>query len=208
MGYGSGMPTFRTQVTIATADNLVANFATNTFHVLAPDLAELALWHTGLVTFYQGFDNRMSDLVRTTDSLLIKSYDLADPEPRAPVLTFEGDLTVGGATLPPEIAVVCSFQAEKSSGVNQARRRNRVYIPFINAASMDSDGRPNSGTVDDIVASAAALLAASGPTSADWQWIVYSPTDSQFDLVDNGWVDNEFDIQRRRGRLATSRDTF
>ncbi len=202
------MPTFRTQVTIRTADNISANFATNTWHCLAPDLVELALWHSALTTYYQAVDVRMSTVVGTTNALQMKSYDLADPEPRAPVLTFAANLSPSGAPLPTECSLVMSFQAAQSSGIPQARRRNRVYLPFFNTGSNFTDGRPAGAVLTDVTNAGAALLAASGPSSGDWQWIVYSPTDNQFDLVDNGWVDNEWDTQRRRGRAATSRVTF
>ena len=202
------MPTYRTQVTIATTDNVSANYATNTWHCLAPDLVELALWHSALLAFYQLIDVDFSNLVRTTDGCMMKSYDMADPEPRAPVLTFEGDLSPGGAPLPPEVSLVMSFQAAQSSGVPQARRRNRVYLPFYNAAANGIDGRPDSTTITPVITAATNLLAASGPTSSDWQWIVRSPTDNTIDIVDNGWVDNEWDTQRRRGRPSTSRSTF
>jgi hypothetical protein len=202
------MPLYRTQVSIATADNVPANFATNTLHVFAPDLVELALWHSALLTFYQAIDVHMSDLVRNTNGLLMKSYDLDDPEPRAPVLTFSGNLTTSGSGLPTECAIVMSYQAVQESGISQARRRNRIYLPFMKATVNDSTARPSSAARTDIVNAAQALLNASGPTSSDWQWMVYSPTDDQFDLVDNGWVDNEWDTQRRRGRPATARSTF
>lgn len=203
------MPTYRTQAVIATADNVSANFATNTWHVLAPDLTELALWHSALVTFYQTVDNYMGNLVRGSDGLLLKSYDLADPSPRAPVLTFEADLTpVAGTPLPPEISLVMSFQAPQESGISQARRRNRIYLPFIVDSTNDTGGRPSAALVTALANAGDALLTASGPTSGDWQWVVYSPTDDAIDVVDNGWVDNDWDIQRRRGRPATSRTLF
>lgn len=202
------MPIYRTQVTIATEDNLAANYATNTWHCLAPDAVELALWHSALVTFYQAIDNQMSILVRGTNGLMMKSYDLADPEPRAPVLTFEADLSPAGPPLPTEVSLVLSFQADQTSGVRQARRRNRVYLPFLNTSANASDGRPLPGTITAIRGAAANLLQSSGPDQSSWQWVVYSPTDNQIDLVNNGWIDNEWDTQRRRGRVATSRTTF
>lgn len=203
------MPLYRTQVSVATTDNVQANYATNTYHVLAPDEVELALWHSALVTFYTSIDVNFSPIVRTTDGLLMKSYDLSDPEPRVPVLTFEADLAPGSdEPLPTEVALCMSFQAGAASGVPQARRRNRVFLPFFRADRSDTDGRPSSTLITDITTAAGVLLAASGPTSSDWQWVVYSPTDDAFDLVDNGWIDNEWDTQRRRGRIATARTTF
>lgn len=202
------MPLFSTQVTIETADNIAANFATNTWHVLAPDLVELALWHTALASFYQTIDTDFSNLVKTTDGLKMKSYNIEDPIPRAPVLTATATLAVGSNPIPTECSIVMSFQAAQSSGIPQARRRNRVFLPFFDTTALAATGRPASATQSNIITAATALLAASGPSSGDWQWMVYSPTDGQFDLVDNGWVDDEFDTQRRRGRPATSRVLF
>lgn len=204
------MPTYRTQVQILTADGTPANYATNTWHCAAPDLVELALWEAALVAFYEDISNYMSNQVKATpNNLYFKHYDIADPEPRAPVLEGPQSFTPNNtAGLPPEVALVVSFQAPKTSGVPQARRRNRIYLPFLTAAANSTDGRPAGAFLTAVETAAADLLAASGPTSADWQWMVYSPTDNAIDLVDNGWIDNEWDTQRRRGRIATSRYTF
>jgi len=47
------------------------------------------------------------------------------------------------------------------------------------------------------------------------KWAVYSPTTDAVDTIDNafndvldGWVDNAFDTQRRRGPAATTRITW
>lgn len=202
------MPLYRTQATIRTADGISANYATNTWHCLAPDVVQLALWEAALTTFYQAVDVRIGTLAGTTNALQYKHYEVDDPEPRAPVLTGQASLSPSGTPMPPEVALVLSFQADQASGVPQARRRNRIYLPFLNTGAAGTDGRPSSATVTDVVTAADALLAASGPTTADWVWVVYSPTDGLFEEVNNGWVDNEWDTQRRRGRKATSRTTF
>ncbi len=204
------MPIYRTQVQIRTADDVPANYATNTWHCIAPDLVELALWEAALTTFYNAIDTYFSVLVKSgSTGMYMKHYDLEDPEPRAPVLEGPQSLTPNsGLGLPTEVSLVMSFQAPRSSGVPQARRRNRIYIPFLTAATNTTDSRPSSALINAVDGAAQALLDASGPTSNDWQWVVYSPTDNQIDLVDNGWIDNEWDTQRRRGRKMTSRTTF
>lgn len=204
------MPIYRTQVQIRTDDDLPANYATNTWHCIAPDLVELALWEVALQAFYQEVDAFMSVLVKQSgDALYLKSYDLDDTPPRAPVLEGPKSISPNNtAPLPTECALVMSFQAAQASGIPQARRRNRIYLPFLTSASNDSTGRPSASLISAVDTAGTNLLAASGPTSADWQWVVYSPTDNDIDLVDNGWIDNEWDTQRRRGRVATSRSTF
>lgn len=203
------MSLYRTQVTIRTADNIAANYATNTWHCIAPDLVELALWEAALTAFYQAVDVRISTLAGSTNALQFKHYDLNDPEPRAPVLTGQASLSPSGSPLPAEVALVMSFQGAQASGVPQARQRNRVFLPFLNTGAGHTDGRPSSSAVTTVTDAGAALLAASGPVAAtDWVWVVYSPTTDTFVEVDNGWCDNEWDTQRRRGRVATSRTTF
>lgn len=209
MHYGAPMALYRTQVTIRSADNVSANYATNTWHCIAPDLVELALWEAALTSFYQAVDVRISTLAGSTNALQYKHYDLADPEPRAPVLTGQASLSPSGAPLPPEVALVMSFQAAQASGVPQSRRRNRIFLPFFNTGSNGADGRPASAAITDVANAGAALLAASGPNAAtDWVWVVYSPLTDTYEEVANGWCDNEWDTQRRRGRVRTSRTTF
>lgn len=41
-----------------------------------------------------------------------------------------------------------------------------------------------------------------------WQWRIWSPTNNNSVLIDNGWVDNAWDTQRRRGVEATARTIF
>jgi hypothetical protein len=51
-------------------------------------------------------------------------------------------------------------------------------------------------------------MKAAAIASASWDWVVYSPTDDAYHEVANGWVDNAWDTQRRRGYKPTSRTTF
>lgn len=201
---------FRTQATIRTQDDVPANFATNTWHALAPDLVEVALWHTALATFYNSISAQMGVLVKQTNPALeIESYDLDDPTPRYPVLTTTHSLSPDNTgALPPEVSICLSFQAAQISGTPQARRRNRVYIPFLKSSTNGSDGRPTTTLTNALDTAATTLLAASGTGISDWAWVVYSPTDGTGDFIDNGWIDNEWDTQRRRGREATTRTLF
>lgn len=202
------MPDYITQCIIATADNTVANFATNTFAIEATDVVALGLAHTALATFYQTIDANMSNLVRSANGLEVTSYNRADTKPRAPVLTnFSALTTTGTAPLPPEVALCLSFQAARVSGVPQSRRRGRIYLPFFDETGNGTDGRPASGVVSSTVTAAQAFLDASD-ASATWAWNVWSTVNGSPSIVANGWVDNEWDTQRRRGRPATSRTVF
>lgn len=202
------MATYSVQFSVNTLDNVQANYATNTIHVTGSDLSELDDAITDWGTFYNSFSSQFGNFVKTTDGLTWKAYDLADPQPRAPVREGARNLSPDNTgSLPPEVALVLSFQAPKISGINQARRRNRIYLPFLKSSTNGTDGRPTAGVISALVGAATTLLAASGTT---WDWVVYSPTigSSSAEPVTDGWVDNEWDTQRRRGRPATSRSIW
>jgi hypothetical protein len=140
----------------------------------------------------------------------IKFYDLSDPKPRAPF--YDANFTIGGTPqsshLPRELAICLSFQGARVSGSAQARRRGRVYLGPLGLTSNDSTtGRPLAAAISSIQGAAGTLRSASG--SGVWTWIVVSEVAGLNDvIVTNGWVDNAFDIQRRRGVTPTSRSTF
>lgn len=203
------MPAYRLQQTIATVDNTAANYATNTFHFIADDDTELPAIQTAVQAFYNTWRPEMNNLVRQ-NTHEYKFYNMSDPEPRAPVLEGSFNLTTApaGTPLPTEVSLCLSFQGTKVSGEPQARRRGRVYLPFITSASMGSDARPDAGCITAAVNCGTNLLAAS-VAAAGWDWIVASTFDPiSGAIVDNGWVDNEWDTQRRRGRVATARTTY
>lgn len=203
------MPDFITTAIIKTADNVAANYATNTFHFNADDLTALQLAHNNLVTFYTSIDTNMSDVVNLgVGGLEIVSYDFDDPKPRAPVLRTLGTLAgVSINGLPREVALCMSFQGTRLAGVPQARRRGRIYIPFLQETANDGDGRPTTTLVNSVVAAGQVLLNSSD-AAPTWTWEIWSAAGPGFTTVTDGWVDNEWDTQRRRGRRATSRTTF
>lgn len=143
-----------------------------------------------------------------TPEVLVKAYDMTDPEPRRPVYESGFTLTMGtGEPLPPEVTLVISMQAAQASGVPQARRRNRKYLPTFTETANDAFGRPNNGTVNAVATAGGNLLAAA-QASASWSWVINSPTSGVNPPVDNGWVDDAWDTQRRRGRKPTQRIVF
>lgn len=143
-----------------------------------------------------------------TGAWSLKAYALEDDKPRAPVKTWTGNQEFGqSAILPTEVALVFSFQAAQESGLTQRRRRNRVYLGPFKADSNDADGRPESDLVATMLFAGTELMKASA-NSFRWDWHVYSPTQDAHYPVDNGWVDNAWDTQRRRGVIYTQRGSF
>lgn len=196
------------------------DIVTNTFHFdsdtgdvedVAPEI------HTELTAFYQAVDVYMAaDLIQNT--MTVTYYDLEDPTPRAPRYEATIALTpTAGSALPPEVALCVSMQGATGSGVNMRRRRGRIYLgPLVASAANVSGGRvqPSNTMMTNIAAAAGALKTITGTYGTTWA--VFSPTtysemsdyDAAFEDVVSGWVDSEFDIQRRRGTVAQSRVTF
>lgn len=155
-----------------------------------------------------------------------KVYNMTHPEPRYPV--FEGtqsSFSPGVDTLPREVALVISWKpSEFVSGQKASRQRGRTYIgPFRTAMASSSTGRPNSTKVNDLAVAAVAYLTAVHGVASGAVWPViysagvgsrrpdgtYRPNWTPFlTHIRAGWVDDEWDTQRSRGRAPTTRTTF
>lgn len=139
----------------------------------------------------------------------LQAYVIEDSPPRAPVLEREITLPTQatGTQLPAEVAVTCSFQGTRQSGSSQARRRGRIFLGPTVALNSGSTTTVSETMVNNIAAQFTEMKAASD-ASVDYQWRIWSPTDGSSVLVDNGWIDNAWDTQRRRGPRATSRTVW
>lgn len=141
-----------------------------------------------------------------TPTVTVKAYDYADSPPRVP--KYESTFSLGGlgsaAGLPTEVALCLSYQAAKESGIPQARRRNRVYLGPFTTATSDNYGRPTSALVTNMLRAIKDLRDAA-QASVSWDWVVYSPTNSNQYVAHDAWVDNAWDTQRRRGLPPNSR---
>lgn len=191
-------------------DSAIPNDAiVNTWHF---DVEELSSGLTDAIaaldTFYGDIANKLSENCSFA-SATYTAYNMASPMPRAPVAVVEAtDYTTGSTAMPPELALCLSFQGARISGTPQARRRGRVYIgPLANVQNTTTSTIVASATVTQLKDAGAALLAAS-VADADWTWCVYSTANDELVDVASGWVDNAFDIQRRRGTEATQRQLF
>jgi hypothetical protein len=217
--------TIRAQVSLESATLLPEDACLNVWHfnsASSPVTSDGAEIVAALDTFY----NTCAEIYSAntiTGEVVVKLWDLADPPPRIPIITDDFTITgLGeGDALPTECALVMSFQSLPVSGVNQRRRRGRLYLgPLNQGISTTALGvvRVTSDAMDAVVAAATGMIGAGeGDT---WQWSVFSPSTAgnpPWDesllfqataFVDNGWVDDAFDTQRRRGTEAGSRVTF
>jgi hypothetical protein len=211
--------TLRIQVVLPYLTNLPQDVATNTFHFDAVSVSPTVGAQTAMArleTFYNEappspavnpIATYISGVVNRSECRMI-AYDLDDPRPRAPI--FENEWTLGSATgtnLPNELAVCASYQADRAAGVPQARRRGRVFIGPLRAAAMASGSAsssppPATALMDTLAGAMRRLRLAS---NGEVQWVGYSRTSGSAWVPSNGWVDNDFDVQRRREPRPTAR---
>jgi hypothetical protein len=189
-------------------DSVVNTFA---FDVSGPTPTTYDAIKAGLKTFYDAWDAYRSPLQKFQSSS-VKMYDLADPKPRPPVYDQPLGLTttVAANTLPTELSICVSFQGGHVAGIAQRRRRGRVYLgPWGTTAADTTLGRPTPGICAALGAAATAFLAASDAAST-WSWVVVSEATGTVSpvLITDGWVDNAWDIQRRRGIAPTLRNAW
>lgn len=198
----------RTQTGIP-ADNIINTFAFQWVGSGDPDFETLV----GLIDdFYDemGQDVFSNVLAGASGAHQVKIYDLTDPSPRPPVHIGSFQQTGGTNPLPAEVAICASFQGIQEAGYSQARRRGRVFIGPLRSATIGtgSDGYPrvSVGTRTAIATACSDLQA--NASAADWAWCVWSRSDDELYIVNNGWIEDEFDTQRRRGPGPLTRSTW
>lgn len=214
------MSFLRTLVTIPADTGDLADSISNTWHwdSDAPYSGTVrAGIETKLTNFYQAIDSYLpSQLLDSTAT--VRVYDLSDPEPRVPKDTFTIALTMGATDpYPSEIALCLSFKGASESGANMKRRRGRIYLgPICSSNHTVVGGRVIADPTMVNAIKAAAIAVRDLATTENAKWAVFSPTtyaettdlDAAFEDVTSGWVDNAFDIQRRRGTAPTIRTTW
>lgn len=223
------MARYIAQVTLQPLDALPKDEMENVWHFRTtatptdpadgPDiLAKLGAFYTNVPAGGSSIAHYLSPMLQ--EAALVKIYDEdATVSPR-PVF-FNGTFTIGtppsSSGIPEEVALCLSYY----SGRNVAKLRGRVYLgPWGAAAATTGDtgnnpggSRPSTTLVASIAAAGEALIAAS---SSGAQWCLRSGVGFgapgtktvTYNEVTNGWVDNEWDSQRRRRIEATSRTTF
>lgn len=145
----------------------------------------------------------------------------------SPVVTRSWTIGAADASnaIPNEIAICMSYHGDLTdipeSAVNPtpppatirpaARRRGRVYLgpwnlTVVGESADTLDAIPNSTILTTIDAAATQLLTHQAGDLIDW--VVWSPTGEVTHYVVGGYIDNAFDVQRRRGTAPTARTAF
>lgn len=208
-------------VTLRHRTLLPKDVSINTFHLSAPDTSQATLDAIALAIerFYRTPYDVDSDAVGSFISNVvlrasgsIEIYDWADPSPRVPIAFYPMELAANGVTssLPNEVALCVSWQGDRQSGVNQARRRGRIFLGPLstNATTTVANEPARPATAFIIAARRASERLVTELSEDEVRLAVWSRVSSQLTPVTNGWVDNDFDTQRRRSTIPTSRSTW
>lgn len=127
--------------------------------------------------------------------------------------SVEATWTIGGAensatSLPLECAVCVSYSGDPDGGfLPKGQRRGRIFLGPLTNTTLNAATDPSVATTfRNEAAAAAAALAGSADTTA--AWVIWSRVANAVTGISRGYIDNEFDTQRRRGNDATSRTTW
>jgi hypothetical protein len=193
------MPThIRAQISVAVGDLLPRNrmvvtpcfrHSTEAGLLSGPD-------YTALATDLANGWNTWSQSIGETTVKLYELGPLPPNDPKATVTLNAG--MVAAYSYPREIALCLSF----SGGPSRPTNRGRLYIPAGFLGGSTPALRPAS-TVRDKVAALVPIFAGLGGVNVDW--IVWSQKLKQATKVERWFVDDEWDIQRRRGGKPTTR---
>jgi hypothetical protein len=216
------MPLVRVQVSFQGKSGLPRDQYVNTFFFqgsLAPAGGFLPLI-TGVIGLYtstpaggsQAVMARMSALT-DDNNVVVKVYDQA-AAPHSPPLQTESVGLPGfgggsGSPLPTELAACLSYRAHFPTSVDPKRRRGRIYIGPLQQGSLQVS--PTTEAIlapafcDDLTRAAGDMAAVCN--TAGYDWSVFSRANGVAYSIDEVWVDNAVDIQRRRGIKATARVT-
>jgi hypothetical protein len=148
----------------------------------------------------------------------IKVYDLSKPDGTPPFDTETATLPPplsGGFDLPLQVALCASFRSSLNelAGSTQlplARRSGRAYIGPLNSHAINDDPTaayplPDALFISDLVAASKQLV---NNNTRDFGIAIYSRASNQYTIMESGWVDNEWDIQRRRRVDANQRNAW
>ena len=119
------------------------------------------------------------------------------------------------ADLPLEVALVASVRSTLAPATGGAllplqRRTGRIYLGPLNQNAVGSDttsGYPLPSTQFRTDLSRACYDLSTGDMDQS-DWVIYSRAARACSAITNGWVDNAWDTQRRRGTDPTSRTSW
>lgn len=202
------MPFYAAQMTLSMTSNVTADEVVNTLYFSgSTPSTDAGVIETLMEGLYDDLNSVYSVDVRQNNHVL-KIFNLDDTKPRVPILEtlYSFPAAPSTSSLPHEVALCLSFQAARQSGIPQARRRGRIYVGPLRTAAVAAGGEVQASVVTQLATIGDDFLTATAASAVVWG--VYSTVDQDLYAVANGWVDNAFDTQRRRGTTATARTVF
>lgn len=193
--------------------------------------ARISTFYNAVPTGHEGISSFLDSNI--LPHATIKVYDESGVRAGPPIYsnTFAPTLSAGAGGFPEQVACCLSYYSTS----NSPRHRGRIYLGPFNSLSMavTARGGPSAELVTSMIIGAQALIASATDFSLldDWlltddgitidasaiPWAIRSGGGTKattktglvtYEAVQHGWVDNEWDIQRRRGLKATSRSSF
>lgn len=136
------------------------------------------------------------------NSVEVRAYALTGGQP---VAASGPTAKTGGATpaLPNEVALCLSYAAVDDPAVSTRRRRGRIFLGPLFGTSA-AGVRPNT-TLRGLALTFGQSLASVG-TAGNTTWKLFSRVDNVTAKIESIWVDDAWDIQRRRGLKPSARD--
>lgn len=133
--------------------------------------------------------------------LELRVYNLGQPPPREQIRRELPLPPRSASGYPAEVCATLSYFA----GRNLARRRGRIFLgPLgVGVGTMTSDGRVriDGNFLETVLGRAENVLR----TSENVKWCIVSQADAAAHIINNIWMDDAFDTQRRRGEKAGDR---
>ena len=216
------MPIVRAEVRLPYLSGLPRDVSVNVFHYLCDEANDLAYENIAgkLEHFYNDEHSGvgLGSIAYYLAPFLDRGENMAevrfsqpqeDPAPIERVIEWTLGTTPATHAFPSEVALAISWQATPAIIVPLQRRRGRTYIgPLGNGVVDSTPGSPNrpDPTVVELWSAAGAYLT---DDELDFERLcIFSRADDAGYEVSGGWVDNEWDTQRRRGQDPTSRTWF
>lgn len=224
------MATLRVEVRLPYVTNLPRDLSINVLHwntVGDPNDADFLAITSEIDSFFnleadapdEDFDGLniaryMSSVIsRESGACRVRFYNIED-DPI--ILLAETQFTLEphaepSSNMPNEMAICCSLTATPALPVLLRNRRGRLYLGPVTSlviGGMDVAGEEYpavSSLVRELLAHVLERMA-TGPTTVLWQ--IYSRVNEEAYEVSGGFIDNEFDTQRRRQVPATARTVW
>jgi hypothetical protein len=130
----------------------------------------------------------------------LKIYDALKAKPNYPIITLTNPGTAPATGIPRELCICLSYYTTR----NVPRQRGRLYLPaswYTGTPGL----RPTSTNITAAMGFVPGVLTKQLPPNSSWQQ--WSVTDRVGGAVTDYWVDDEWDIQRKRGLKPTTRQT-